>query len=73
MLVKLNKKLYKLKAIKSAIKTYRQLADFNLKTKGKYFEVSIKNIDKDVENIIKDEFCNYILFLIKNDFRAQKN
>jgi ribosomal protein L18E len=66
MNIKFNKKLYKLKAIKSAIKTYRQLADFNLKAKGKYFEVNIENIEAEVRPVIKDEFCNYVLFLMKS-------
>lgn len=66
MVIRFNKKLYKLKAIKSAIKTYRQLADFSLKAKGKYFEVSIENIDPEVKPVIRDEFCNYVLFLMKS-------
>ncbi len=61
MFIKFNKVLYKPRAIKSAIKEYGDLAEFSLKQKGQYIVVEFKNIDKDVENIIKDEFCNYVL------------
>ncbi len=65
VIIKFDRKIYKLKAIKLAIKEYKELADFNLKQKGKYFEVELKNIDPDVEEVIKDEFCNYVLSLMK--------
>lgn len=61
MVIKFDKKIYKLKAVKLAIRDYKELADFVLKTKGDYFEVELKNIDPDVKNIIQDEFCNYVL------------
>ncbi len=61
MIIRFDKKIYKLKAIKLAIKEYKELADFVLKTKDKYFEVELKNIDQDVKGLIKDEFCNYVL------------
>jgi len=64
--IKFNKALYNLKAIKLAIKEYQNLADFSLGQKGNYIQVELKNIDKDVKRIIKDEFCNYILFLMKS-------
>ncbi|MBU1255299.1 HxsD-like protein, partial [Patescibacteria group bacterium] len=44
---------------------YRHLADFSLKTTPDYITVSIKNIDKDLNDILKDEFCNYVLYLMK--------
>ena len=61
MSINFNKKLYTLKAIKSAIKAYKGLAKFSLKDKKKYIIVDLKNIDKDVQPVIKDEFCNYVL------------
>ncbi len=61
MFIKFNKALYKTRAIKSAIKEYGNLAEFSLEQKGQYIVVEFKNIDKDVKNIIKDEFCNYVL------------
>ncbi len=65
MIIKFNKKIYKLNAIKSAEKQYKELADFSLEKKGDYFFVKLKNIDKNVEGVIRDEFCNYVLGLIK--------
>lgn len=66
MLIKFDKKIYKVRAIKLAIKEYRNLADFSLRQKKDCIEVEIKNIDKDIKDIIKDEFCNYVLFLMKS-------
>ena len=40
---------------------YKELADFSLGGNKEYFEVELKNIDRDVKNLIKDEFCNYVL------------
>jgi hypothetical protein len=65
MLVKFDKKLYSLKAVKSAAKKYRHLADFGLKQRKNRLEVSLKNIDQDVAEVIKDEFCNYVLYSMK--------
>lgn len=66
IIIKFNKNLYNLKAIKSAIKEYQKLADFNLSQKGNYIQVELKNIDKEIRQIIEDEFCNYILSLMKS-------
>jgi hypothetical protein len=63
--INFNKTIYKAKAINSAIKDYKGLADFELKQDKKYYRLILKNIDKEVEQIIKDEFCNYVLYLIK--------
>lgn len=60
-----NKRLYKIKAIKLAIKEYQNLANFSFKQKENYIYVKLENIDKEVKKIIKDEFCNYVLFLMK--------
>lgn len=67
MVIKFNKKIYSLKAIKLAIKDYQELADFNLEKKGKYIQVKLTKIDKEFKSVIKEEFCNYILSLMKTD------
>lgn len=67
ILINFDKKLYPLKAIKLAIKEYQKLANFNLVQNKKYIQVELKNIDKDVKEIIKDEFCNYVLFKSKEN------
>ncbi len=61
MKIKFNKKIYSLKAIKLAIKDYQKLADFNLEQKGEYIQVELTKIDKNFKEIIKEEFCNYVL------------
>jgi len=65
MTIRFNRKIYKKKAIQSAIKDYKHLADFSIKQDSNYFKVELKNIDKDVEEIIKDEFSNYVLSRVK--------
>lgn len=65
MIIKFNKKIYKARAVKLAIKEYQKLADFNLRQKGEHLEVRLTKIDKDLKGIIKDEFCNYVLYLMK--------
>ena len=66
ILINFNKNLYNLKAIKLAIKEYSNLADFSFKKTENYIQVEISNIDKRIEKIIKDEFCNYVFFLMKS-------
>ncbi len=67
MIIKFNKKIYKLKAIKSAIKKYQNLANFCLEEKEGYIWVRLTKIDQEVKDIIKDEFCNFALYLTKID------
>jgi len=64
-IIKFYKEIYKKIVVKKAIKAFGQLADFSLVEKGKYIKVVIKNINKDVSKNIKDEFCNYVLFLME--------
>ena len=66
MLINFNKNLYDLKAIKLAIKEYKNLANFSLRRKGNYIEVELKDINKKFRQTIKDEFCNYTLSLMKS-------
>lgn len=65
MVIKFHKKLYKKKAIEAAIQDYEKLADFILKERSGYYELRIKKIDEDVKDIIKDEFSNYVLSLMR--------
>lgn len=64
--IKFNKKFYTLRAIKKAVRAYQKLADFDFKEDKKSIKVTMKNIDQDVENIIEDEFSNYVLATMKN-------
>ena len=61
MVILFNGKFYSLGAIKRTTKAYKDLAVFKIKEKKNNFEVNINRIDKDVKDIIKDEFCNYVL------------
>jgi len=62
----LNKDFYNLQAIRNTIKAYKKLADFKVRKDKKTIKVIMKNIDKEVENVIEDEFCNYVLAEMKN-------
>lgn len=65
MTVKFSKIIYRKKSVVEAIKKYSHLADFSLKSAPDHIVVSIKNINKDLNNILEDEFCNYVLYLMK--------
>lgn len=56
-----NKKIYTKQAIENSIDAYSQLADFCVSNDKNYFIVSIDKIDKGVKNVIRDEFCNFVL------------
>jgi len=63
---KFNKKLYKKKAIKVAEKAYRGFCDFDEPKEDKdYWRVCLKNINQKTANLIKDEFSNYLLYLMR--------
>jgi len=64
--INFNKKFYNLRAIRTAVRAYKNLGDFSIQNNKNTIKVTIKNIDKDVKNIIKDEFCNYVLAEMKN-------
>jgi len=61
MIINFHNNLYKKKAIKSAATDYKELADFDISENKNYIQVELKNINNDVKNSIKDEFCNYVL------------
>ena len=66
MSINFNKDFYSLEAIKKAIQGYKGLADFDIKIDKKNIKVNLKNIDPDSKDVIKEEFCNYVLGLMKN-------
>jgi len=65
MTISFKKSIYPVKAIKKTAQAYKNLAKFKIIEKGDYFVTELTDIKKDVENIIKDEFCNYVLSQIK--------
>ena len=48
------------------MKDFGEAADFDLTKDKDDYCVSIKNIDHDVHTVIKDEFANYVLYLMKH-------
>lgn len=64
MILKLNKEIYSQKVVFRAIKAYKNLANFKLSEKGRYFIVSgttkLQN-----EELLKNEFLNFVLANIK--------
>lgn len=64
--INFNKKIYTKKAITSAISAFKDLAVFDMKERGPYFNLRINKIDKEVEKSLKDEFCNFVLAENKN-------
>jgi len=65
MTISFNKNIYSLKAIKKTIQAYKNLAKFKVAEKGSYFKIELTDIKKEIETIIEDEFCNYVLSQVK--------
>ncbi len=59
--IRFNKKIYNLSAIKKAIEEYKNLAEFEMVDSPDYIEIKINNIDDEVKGVLKDEFANYVL------------
>jgi len=60
-----NIKLYPLKSIKEGVKMYGGLCRFSLKRNKKYIQVMLYDIEDEIKSVVKDEFCNYVLSLVK--------
>ena len=63
MILEFSKNFYSPKAVRAAMKAYKDLADFELKKDKSTLRVFLRNIDKAFADSIKDEFANYVLFL----------
>jgi hypothetical protein len=61
MTINFNSKLYNLKAIKNSVDAYKELAVFTVEKNKNNISVKITDIDNEVKDILKDEFCNYVL------------
>ena len=66
MTINFNRDFYNLESIKKTIRDYKGLADFDIKLGKKNIKVNLKNINPESKDIIKEEFCNYVLGLMKN-------
>lgn len=63
MKVALDKKLYRVSAVKEAAAEFVELADIEVAGKGGSIEVSFANIDDEVGPVLVDEFLNFALAL----------
>ncbi len=66
MAINFNRSFYNLESIKKAIQDYKGLADFDISVDKKNIKVNLKNINPESKDIIKGEFSNYVLGLMKN-------
>ena len=66
MTINFNRSFYNLGSVKKAIQDYKGLADFDIEIGKKNIKVNLKNIDPVSKKVIKEEFCNYVLGLMKN-------
>lgn len=56
-----NKNIYKLKAVESTIKAFRKIASFRFSENKHYYIVKIEKSLPETKDVLKDEFCNYVL------------
>jgi len=66
MVINFNRSFYNLESIKKAIQDYKGLADFDIEVEKENIKVNLKNISPESRNVIKEEFSNYVLGLMKN-------
>ena len=66
MTIRFDKNFYNVGAIKKAAKAYKNLACFKIKEEKRKINVELTKIDKDIKEVIQDEFCNYVLAEMKN-------
>lgn len=63
--INFNKRFYSLKAVKTAGREYKDLADFSVFDGKEYIKVELRNIDPEMAGVVEQEFCNYVLGLMK--------
>ena len=63
--VNFNKKIYPKKAIQLSVGSFKHLAKFEIIGKGGCFTVKINKFNAESASIIKDEFSNFVLAMIK--------
>lgn len=66
MIISFNRNFYNLESIKKAIRAYKGLADFDVSRDKKNIKVKLRNINPESKDVIEEEFCNYVLGLMKN-------
>ena len=73
MTITFNKNFYKLAVLKRAIQAYRGLADFKIKKEKNNYRVVLEGINSEVKANIGDEFSNYVLAEMKNDWKKTRD
>lgn len=63
--IRFSKKIYTKKAIENSIGAFCHLARFRISADTNHFIVSVDAIDKDVKDVFKDEFCDFVLAELK--------
>ena len=63
--IQFNKKLYKLKAIKEAVTEFKDWGSFSMDKIKEHYTVKITDFNNIEPETLKNEFCNYVLFLMK--------
>ena len=61
MVIVFSKDFYQIDAVEKAVDAYQALAVFDVEETVNQIKVEIKEIDKDVRQVFKEEFCNYVL------------
>lgn len=62
--INFSRKIYSRQAIEKAMEDFQNLARFYLEEKEDYYVVSMKDIDPEVQDSIRDEFCNYVIYIM---------
>ncbi|MFA6449197.1 MAG: HxsD-like protein [bacterium] len=62
----LDDRLYGTVAVKAAIKDYLRVADLTMEKKDHAITVTFGSWPKEYENTIEFEFCNYVLWKMRN-------
>lgn len=62
----LKKSFYDLNTVKEALKDFKEICEGKTISKKGNIEISLKSKNKDFEKNLNNEFCNYILGLMKN-------
>ena len=59
--LQLHRKLYKAAALDIATEAFAELATISVARDDRYFLVSFTQVDPDVEEVLAQEFANYVL------------
>lgn len=66
MKLKFHKKLYTKKAITKSARAFHDAASVKITTMDDYHVVDINGYDKESTCLAAKEFCNYVIFAMKN-------